>query len=82
MSIDHVNLDPSNLDRAHLILQLMSAIYELHLQCTGRWQFSLNFFSILKCRRIIRIHLAWTGDKNPFRLDISDLPSTNVTFLM
>lgn len=77
MSIDHVNLNSNNLDRTSLmpaVILFMSCIYRVQGEST--WQFSFNFFSSLKCGRIIRIHQACTGDKNPFRL------STNVISIM
>lgn len=83
MSIDHVNLNSNNLDRTPLmstVILFMNCIYRVQGEST--WQFSFNFFSILKCGRIIRIHQAWTGDKNLFRLNISDWLSTYVISIM
>lgn len=48
----------------------MSCIHRV--QKASREQISFNFFSILKCGRIIRIHHTWARDKSSFRLEISD----------
>lgn len=45
-------------------------------------QIIFNFFSILKCGRIIRIHHTWARDKSSFRLEISDWLPNKIIFIM